>query len=92
MKDLRKGVKNGQIEHWNLYDVGDVIIKCYKDSLHKKWSFPMKISSVNVTKSAVSCSNFSTIKHNAKCDATHGKELKILTPKQMLHRSRNIIQ
>ena len=23
--------------------------------LHKKWSFPLKISSVNVTKSAVSC-------------------------------------
>ena len=24
-------------------------------SLHKKWSFPLKISSVNVTKSAVFC-------------------------------------
>ena len=26
-----------------------------KLTLHKKWSFPLKISSVNVTKSAVSC-------------------------------------
>ena len=25
------------------------------DSLHKKWNFPLAISSVNVTKSAVSC-------------------------------------
>ena len=25
------------------------------ESLHKKWSFPLQISSVNVTKSAVSC-------------------------------------
>ena len=27
----------------------------YIDSLHKEWSFPLRISSVNVTKSAVSC-------------------------------------
>ena len=25
------------------------------DALHKKWSFPLKISSENVTKSGVSC-------------------------------------
>ena len=29
--------------------------KLFKHSLHKKWSFPLRISSVNVTKSAVSC-------------------------------------
>ena len=28
---------------------------CLITSLHKKWSFPLRISSVNVTKSAVSC-------------------------------------
>ena len=28
---------------------------CAFSSLHKKWSFPLRISSVNVTKSAVSC-------------------------------------
>ena len=28
------------------------------ESLHKKWSFPLRISSVNVTKSAVSCASF----------------------------------
>ena len=26
-----------------------------KLTLHKKWSFPLRISSVNVTKSAISC-------------------------------------
>ena len=30
------------------------IFSPYSQSLHKKWSFPLKISSVNVTKSAVS--------------------------------------
>ena len=30
-------------------------------SLHKKWSFPLEISSANLTKSAVSCNVFMTI-------------------------------
>ena len=38
------------------------------------------------------CSDYSTIKHNARYYATRGKGLKILTPKQMLHGLPNIIQ
>ena len=39
--------------------------RIYQQSLHKKWSFPLRISSVNVTKSAASwmdaiCSRLST--------------------------------
>ena len=32
-----------------------VTIDFNKRTLHKKWSFPLRISSINVTKSAVSC-------------------------------------
>ena len=31
------------------------ILNLLNDALHKKWSFPLKISSVNVTKSAGNC-------------------------------------
>ena len=31
------------------------IMKMEKNTQHKKWSFPLRISSVNVSKSAVSC-------------------------------------
>ena len=41
-------------------------------TLHKKTSFPLKISSVNVTKSVVSCS-FSGI-HKIKCKHEHQDE------------------
>ena len=38
------------------------------------------------------CSDYSSMKHNARYDAAHGKGLKILTPKQMFHGLSNIIQ
>ena len=38
----------------NLYTLTIVYVSRHV-TLHKKWSFPLKISSVNVTKSAISC-------------------------------------
>ena len=35
--------------------VSSNMVKALCQSLYKKWSFPLRISSVNVTKSAVSC-------------------------------------
>ena len=32
-----------------------IMLVTYEQSLHKKWSFPLRISSINVTESAVSC-------------------------------------
>ena len=33
--------------------IGNKLAKCQANSLYKKWSFPLRISSVNVTKSAI---------------------------------------
>ena len=41
------------VKLWGIDLLTDVEIEV--ESLHKKWSFPLQISSVNVTKSAVSC-------------------------------------
>ena len=38
-----------------LENPGTISEKIVRQTLHKKWNFPLKTSSVNVTKSAVSC-------------------------------------
>ena len=43
-----------KMNSWNYRHISIVIWLKYI-SLHKKWSFPLRISSVNLTKSAVSC-------------------------------------
>ena len=51
----------GQRNQWHGLRIisGVLILVCYASATHihctKKWSFPLRISSVNVTKSAVSC-------------------------------------
>ena len=47
LKIINKAIKTKLVNY--------LAVKKFDILLHKKWSFPFKISSVNVTKSAVSC-------------------------------------
>ena len=42
-------------QHNDVMKIENVLNKEFANALHKKWSFPLRISSVNVAKSAVSC-------------------------------------
>ena len=60
MKGLTWSIKTTSIFHENRsthYTTSTSELMCWGrgSSLHKEWSFPLRISSVNVTKSAVSC-------------------------------------
>ena len=61
--------------HWQ---VSNYLVQTLWISLHKKWSFPLRISSVNVTKSAVFCGKKSLIENFIFC-SVFGLDVLIIT-------------
>ena len=57
LKNRKFFAKICQLQNLSNIKIFTKLLESKLDSLHKKWSFPLRISSVNVTKSAVSCFN-----------------------------------